>query len=159
MKQLHDFVFCNGAFQPECVFYLVRVGNSAVERRAHEWLKQLTQDKPCYLYAIHSQEMVNFKENIAASIFNRPSSPIVRPALLLRQKVVEVLWLARFLRHNPPELLNSTRIHTPVDYNLLTLSGMIDAADYQLRKSADRKKKFPIPKRKKTSRYHGKSET
>lgn len=155
MKQLHDFVFCDGAFHADVVFYLVRVGNSVMERRAHNWLKQLTQAKPCYLYTIHTQEMVNFKEKVAASVFNRPSCPIMRPALLLRQTVVDVLWLARFLRHNPPELLNSTRINTPVDYNILTMSGLIDAADYQMRKTSARKKSFPIPKRKKTSSYHG----
>lgn len=112
MKRIFDFIFCDGIITPNVVWYSVRVGSSVPDQRAQKRIQSLAEHSSDYLFSQHTLAMAAFKEKVAASIFPVSADSSCSPILLLRQKQVEVTWLARFLRHHPAALLNSTRQDT-----------------------------------------------
>ena len=139
MKRIYDFCYCLGAFTPEHVWYSVRVGVSDVDQRAHRFVLSLTAGSPSYLYAPHTPQMAALKESIALGMVRQPSTATERYTLLLRQKYVDVIWLARFLKHYPAALLNSQRIDTPITEIEVELSHIATRAAIVQRKSKARR--------------------
>lgn len=106
MKTLFDFIFCDGKLTRDVVFYQVRVGSSEKDKNAQAFIASQTSSSN-YYWHLHSTESMTFIEKCAASLFN-----VDIPERLLRRKIVEVTWLARFLKKFPPSLLNSQKIDT-----------------------------------------------
>lgn len=107
MKQLFDFVYCDGVITPSVVFYMVKVGRSSRDQQAKRFIEKSAASVN-FLFVRHSKDMADFVEQIAVSIFGRSDKFIVTN--WLRRMIVPVTWLATFLRNNPPCLLNSAKI-------------------------------------------------
>lgn len=107
MKQLFDFVYCDGVITPSVVFYLVKVGRSSRDQQAKRFIEN-SATSVNFLFVRHSKDMAGFVEKIAVSIFGCSNKLIVTKCL--RRKMVNVTWLATFLKNNPPCLLNSAKI-------------------------------------------------
>lgn len=125
MKRIYDFCYCQGEFSPTVVWYLVKVGTSGRDAAALRQLCRLASQSPHIMLAHHDASMADLREAFARAIF--PGVP--RPVCLLRTKSIEVVALARFVRHYPLALLNSARVDTPVTCNDLMLSGWKTPAD------------------------------
>lgn len=106
MKTLFDFIFCDGKLTRDVVFYQVRVGTSEKDKNAQAFITSQASGSNFYWH-LHSTESMTFIEKCAASLFN-----VDIPERLLRRKIVEVTWLARFLKKFPASLLNSQKIDT-----------------------------------------------
>lgn len=109
MKTIFDFVYCDGVLSPSTVFYQVRVGKSARDRAAASFVRSLSKCQD-YLWIVHDGPAQSFIDQCAASLF--PGAEIHHALRILRRRVVEVSWLASFLKKYPPCLLNSQRIDT-----------------------------------------------
>ena len=112
MKTIHDFIFCDGVLTPQTVFYLVKVGSSSADRHAFSYVAKLAR-APDFYFKKHTAETTQFLEKCAASVFS--VSDIATSIKLQRRVVVDIAWLASFLRKNPPALLNSLKIAPPVN--------------------------------------------
>lgn len=106
MKKLKDFVFCDGVLTSSTVFYLVKVGISKKDRLANAYVAKLARS-PDFFFCDHTRATMAFMEKCAQAIFHRPCDPLA--VSLLRRQVIEISWLASFLRKNPPSLLNSSK--------------------------------------------------
>lgn len=107
MKTIHDFIYCDGIITTQTVFYLVKVGTSRADRYALQYVAKAARS-PDFFFKVHSTSTMEFIEKCASSIYT--TVDVHRAVALLRRQVVEVTWLASFLRKNPPELLNSLKI-------------------------------------------------
>lgn len=103
MKKIYDFIFCDSCLTAETVLYKVKVGTGRTEKSAAQWLASLAKDSNDYLFAIHNREMQNFLDRIVESIF-----PGENPWKFVRQKMVPVGQIVRFLKNNPACFLNSS---------------------------------------------------
>lgn len=110
MKKLYDFIFCDDAILTrDIIFYLVRVGMNQRDQAAARFVSSMARDGRIF-FKIHSAETQTFIDNCAVSLF--PNRSLVQAVALQRRRVVEVVWLAKFLRRCPPALLNSISIPT-----------------------------------------------
>lgn len=107
MKTVYDLIFCEATLSKQTVFYHIYVGYSARDIRALAFVKTVAK-APEFFFARHSLDVQNFVDKCAASIFNYSGRD--GATRFLRRKVVTITWLAAFLKHAPPCLLNSTRI-------------------------------------------------
>lgn len=108
MKKLKDFVFCDAVLTTKVVFYLVKVGISCADRQALRFVQSVASSSDFY-FQDHTQKSQAYIEKCAMSIFDGvPGSMAMH---LIRRQVVEIKWLAAFLRKNPPCLLNSAKIN------------------------------------------------
>lgn len=103
MKTIYDFIFCDSCLTAETVIYKVKVGTGRTEKTAAQWLANLAKDSNDYLFAIHDREMQHFLDRIVESIF-----PGENPWKFVRQKMVPVGQIVRFLKNNPACFLNSS---------------------------------------------------
>lgn len=108
MKKLKDFIYCDSLLTTSVVFYLVRVGISASDQHDARYVATVANSSDFY-FQDHSPASQAFIEKCAASIFK--GVPGWKAVSLIRRQVVEVRWLASFLRKNPPTLLNSAKIN------------------------------------------------
>ena len=136
MKRVYDFIYCDGILNAATVFFRVKVGTSQRDKTAHAKVQTLASSNNSIFYQIHSQQVQEFEEKVARSFF--PTIP--DPFLLLRVKYVEIVWLERFLRQNPPQLLNSDRVETLTTAETIIASGWKSRAEIQLQKSKSLKK-------------------
>lgn len=110
MKRLYDFIFCDDAILTrDIIFYLVRVGKSQRDQTAARFITSMARDGRIW-FSMHTGETQNFVDNCAVSLF--PGRSRVQAVALQRRRMVEVAWLAAFLRRCPPALLNSPSIPT-----------------------------------------------
>lgn len=107
MKKLFVFAFCEGELTPDVVWYDVKVGISRRDRAAFAYIlsKKATAK---FFFAQRDNAVQRFIEQCAASLF--PMFDQLRQLACIRRKVVDVTWLAKFIRTAPMPLLNSTRI-------------------------------------------------
>ena len=110
MKKLKDFIFCDGILSSQTVFYLVKVGSSRRDVAAHRFVAQVARS-PNFYFQDHSIQTMAFVEKCAESIYGTLDN--IKPLKCLRRQVVDVTWLASFLRKNPATLLNSLKISVP----------------------------------------------
>lgn len=108
MKKLKDFIFCDSVLSSNIVFYIVKVGISCGDRQADRFVATLASSSDFY-FKDHSGDSQAFIEKCASSIFR--GVPESKALQLIRRQVVDVKWLASFLRQNPPCLLNSAKIN------------------------------------------------
>lgn len=109
MKKLYDFCFCEDAILTrDVIFYLVKVGTSKRDQDALRYIKKAVGQNAWI--ALHDAQAYSFIEKCALSLF--PGRTSFKAVALLRRKMVEVTWLATFLRNCPGALLNSLRIPT-----------------------------------------------
>lgn len=107
MKKLYDFVFCQDpVLTRDCIFYLVAVGRSERDQQAMRYVLKRTQGNAWF--ALHNNEAQRFIEQCAVSLF--PGRSAMKAAGMVRRKLVDIKWLASFLRSAPGPLLNSLRI-------------------------------------------------
>lgn len=106
MKKIHDFVYSPGELTPDVVWYSVAVGASKRDQVAHGLLQKCAaKDRDC-LYVVHTKEMADFQEKVAAS-FSRVGVPgNVMPLSVLRRVYINVVDLARCVRTMPLSYLN-----------------------------------------------------
>lgn len=107
MKKVYDFLFCDGVLHPGVVWYSVRVGTSRADKSAYRYLCDIIRGKTQFLFTLHSQEMAQFRQRVASSLFagrDLQGAPVVS---LLRSCFVDVVPLARFLKKYPAQFLNS----------------------------------------------------
>lgn len=104
MKKLFDFAFCEDVIRHDTVFYLVAVGKSQQDKQAWHFVQKIAHGQN-FLLRPHSNEMMAFLDKVYKSLF-----PKTTKYNLMRKKLVQVRWLASFLRKFPPQLLNSKRI-------------------------------------------------
>lgn len=110
MKRLYDFIYCDDAILTrDIIFYHVRVGVSQRDQAAARFVSSMARDER-FFFKLHSIETQNFIDHCAVSLF--PNRSLVQAVALQRRRVVEVVWLAKFLRRSPPALLNSLSIPT-----------------------------------------------
>lgn len=109
MKAIFDFAYCSGEIHAGVVWYSVKVGNSEADRRAHAFIVRLAEKSGDYLYTKHTQEMADFKQSVALSLFPAGAGDTFTLTNLLRQRYIDVVSLARMLRHYPATFLNSDR--------------------------------------------------
>lgn len=128
MKSIHDFVFCDGTFSPQTIWFLVLSGTSARDRAALRRLQRLASSSPHMLLAPHSGAMCELRQRIAEQTF----PTMERPAAMMRTKYVTVAWLLSFMNRYPWQLLNSSRIDTPISVPAMTISGWRTPAEIQL---------------------------
>lgn len=107
MKTVFDLIYCETVLTSQVVFYHVLVGCSHRDHSAFEFVKSVAK-APSFFFVKHSLEVQNFVDKCAASIFNYSGRD--GATRFLRRKVVNITWLAAFLKRAPPCLLNSTRI-------------------------------------------------
>lgn len=107
MKKVFDFVFCQGEIDRTIVWYSVMCGKSQRDVSARHFVARIAEKQSDYLFALHSQQMAEFKERVAESLFSLPTECHISPLSLLRQRTIDICSLARFLRSYPAQLLNS----------------------------------------------------
>lgn len=107
MKKLYDFIYCQDEFLTrEVIFYLVRVGTSKRDQKALRYVRRMT--KGASYIAIHDTASQQFVEKCATTLYSGRGQRIA--TALIRRKMVEITWLANFLRSAPAALLNSLKI-------------------------------------------------
>lgn len=131
MKSIYDFVFCEGTFSPQTIWFQVLAGTSRRDRAALGQLRRLASSSPHTLLARHSADLSDLRTRIAEQSFPKMG----RPAAMMRMKYVTVAWLVSFMKRNPWQLLNSSRIDTPLTIPAMTISGWRTPAEIQLRRS------------------------
>lgn len=113
MKKLFDFMYCDGALTPSTIWYTVTVGISATDKKAKGFIEAKAKCSTNFLFLQHDNQMAEFKEKVAISLFGDTIDQGMSPVAYLRQKFVTVTQLASFLRSNPATLLNSEAIPMP----------------------------------------------
>lgn len=134
MKTLHTLVFCDGMLDADVVWYSVRVGISAVDQRAYSFVRNMVAADSRFFFVRHSLDVALFRQRVADSLFTADRATGHASVLLLRHRTIEIVQLARFLRHCPPSLLNGTKMAEAITEREVTLSGMATPAAVQLRK-------------------------
>lgn len=110
MKRMYDYVYSRGQLSPTTVWYTVAVGISRADQAAKAFIDGMARNNCDMLFVLHDKAMSDFKDKVAESLFASPVDTKVQPMRLLRQKVVPVTQLAKFLRNYPAEFLNSEAI-------------------------------------------------
>lgn len=108
MKKIKLFAFCESELHPGVVWYHVKVGISRQDKAADRYLIERARSA-MFFYADYSAEICEFRSRVAASLFPGADFPVS----YLRTAYINVLDLARFLKKNPPALLNSLRLDPP----------------------------------------------
>lgn len=155
MKRVLDFFYCPGTFTPDVVWYQVLCGRAQRDLQARRLLIKMIAGNRAFFLADHSQDLANFRENLASQVF-----PMChRATSMLRTSSIHITQLVAFLKKAPACLLNSKRVDTPVTPSQMILAGYRSSAEIQRerQKSLRDSRKHANPLNVKNLSKHGKS--
>lgn len=118
MKTIYDFVYCDSILSQDTIFYQLKVGISKRDQRALRFVRR-RMVAGTFILCPHCEQFMQWLRAMESRLFSVAVKENLACGHFLRQLMVPVTWLASFLRHNPPQLLNSLRIETPWSWLLL----------------------------------------
>lgn len=113
MKQVHYFLACSGVLTPQVVLYLVMVGKSEREQKAHSWLVRHCSNDNRFFYHLACKEVAEFLDRVRCS-WSRKETLHLHGWIAWRSRRISPCELRHLLKTQPLELLNSEKaVPTP----------------------------------------------
>lgn len=104
-------MYCEGAIIPGTEHYLVKVGSSARDQRAHNHLRLLAKSSSDYYYQLHTSASSDFFERVRSSVQSPIHCAADNAFPRSAATMIDVCKLSTILRSYPHSWLNrrSTR--------------------------------------------------